>query len=302
MFGNLSLYFKKFSVPALFFIIGLLLFIAGVKGQQNTMFMLSSVMMFLAGALSILYSSGAFKTTLLYIFGGLAGVAAIATFVLSYNSVDETATYNKNYALCRGKSIANLEDIRYIQKAHAEKFGRYANTWEELVEFAKTGTVPYVESEGVVPGRKISEAERDYLVQFGLYKKNQAIDFNMTEKEAYFLSKWTNCPVDLKGFKRDTVQRSILEMRFQNKAYIDGRMKAGFGKFYPDSLPYVPLSGAKRMWKLETVDSLVVGEDKVPAMKISGKIPFAKIQGKEDEELSLGSLTSPDLIGSWEED
>ncbi|MFN5911987.1 MAG: hypothetical protein ACK45H_11670 [Bacteroidota bacterium] len=302
MFSNLPLYFKKFSVPVLFFIMGLLLLFAGIKGEQNSMFLLSSLMMFLAGALSIVYSSGVLSIKVLYILGASAGAASLVIFVLSYNSVDETATYNKNYALCRGKSIANLEDIRYIQKAHAERFGRYAKTWEELVAYTKTGTVPFVVSEGVVPGRKITEAERDYLIQFGLYKANQAIDFNMTEKEAYYLSKWANSPEDLKGFKRDTVQRSLLEMRFKNKAYVDGRMKAGYGKFYPDSLPYVPLSGASRKWKLETVDSLQIGEDKLPAMKVSGKIPFAKIQGKADEELWMGSLTAPDIIGSWEEE
>jgi hypothetical protein len=301
MLSNLSIIFKKYSVPALFFVLGFLLFLTGVTGDQNMMFQLSSVLMFLAGALSVMYSSGTFKSTLLYIFGGLAGLAAIATFVLSYNSVEETSTYNANYALCKGKSIANLEDIRFVQKAYAEKNGAYAKDWETLVDFVKNGTVPYVESEGVVPGRKITEQERDYLVRFGLYKKGQAIDFNMTEKEAYFLSKMPNCPEDLKTFKRDTVQRSLLVMRFQNKAYTEGRMKAGYGKFYPDSLPFIPLSGGKRMWKLETKDSLQMGDSYVPAMKISGKIPFAKIQGKEDEEMTLGSLTSPDLIGNWEE-
>jgi hypothetical protein len=301
MFSNLSILFKKYSVPGLFFILGFLLFLTGVTGDQNMMFQLSSVLMFLAGALSVVYSSGAFKTTLLYIFGGLAGLAAVATFILSYNSVEDTATYNSNYLLCRGKSIANLEDIRFIQKAYAEKNGVYAKDWETLVEFTKNGTVPFIESEGVVPGRKVTEQERDYLVRFGLYKKGQAIDFNMTEKEAYFLSKSPICPDELKSFKRDTVQRSLLEMRFKNKAYTEGRMKAGYGKFYPDSLPYIPLSGAKRMWKLETKDSLLIGTDVFPAMKISGKIPFAKIQGKDDEEISLGSLTSQDLIGNWEE-
>jgi hypothetical protein len=301
MLSNLSIIFKKYSVPALFFILGLLLFITGITGDQNIMFQLSSVLMFLAGALSVVYSSGAFKTTILYIFGALAGIAGLATLVLSYNSVSETSTYNANYTLCRGKSISNLDDIRFIQKAYAEKHGVYAKDWETLVEFVKTGTVPFVESEGVVPGRKISEQERDYLIRFGLYKKGQAIDFNMTEKEAYFLSKSATCPDDLKGFKRDTIQKSLLEMRFMNKAYTEGRMKAGYGKFYADSLPYIPLSGARRMWKLETKDSIQVGESFLPAMKISGKIPFAKTQGKEDEEMSLGSLTSQDLIGSWEE-
>lgn len=301
MTGNLSLLFKKYAVPFLFFTIGVVMFITGITGKQNTMFMLASVLMFLAGMLSILYSSGEFKRTLLYIFGGVAGAAAIATIVLSYTSVDETMTYQANYTMCKGKSIRNLEDIRYAQKAYFEKNGTYAKDWETLVEFIKTGTVPFVESEGVVPGRKINEAERDYLVQFGLYKKGQAIDFNMTEKEAYYLSKWANAPEDLKGFRRDTVQRSLLEMKFNNKSYVDSRLKAGFGKFYADSLPYIPLTNAKRMWTMEVNDSIMMGDERVAALKVHGKIPYAKIKGTADEDLFFGSLTSPDLVGNWED-
>lgn len=301
MTGNLSLIFKKYAVPFLFFIIGVVMFVTGVMGKQNTMFMVASVLMFLAGTLSILYSSGEFKRTLLYIFGGVAGVAAIATIVLSYNSVDETMKYQQDYAMCYGKSVRNLEDIRFAQKAYFEKNGTYVKDWETLVDFIKTGTVPFVESEGVVPGRKINETERDYLVQFGLYKKGGAIDFNMTEKEAYYLSKWANCPEDLKGFRRDTVQRSLMEMKFKNAAYTESRLKAGFGKFYADSLPYIPLSGAKRMWIMEVNDSLMIGEEKTSALKVSGNIPYAKIKGTADEELFFGSLTSPDLVGNWED-
>lgn len=296
MFGNFSIGLKKYSVPVLFFILGILLFYAGISGKQNMTFMISSVMMFVAGVMSILYSSGSFKSVVLYIFGGVAGIAAIATLVLSYKSVKDTATYNKNYQLCRSKAIRNLEDIRTIQKAFAEKNGKYAKTWEELVAFANVGTVPFVISEGVVPGRKISEAERNFI-----YRDNRPIDINMTEKEAYLLSKSAICPVDLKGFKRDTIQVSLLDTKFKNKSYIDSRMKAGLGKFYVDSLQYIPFTNAKRQWKLETMDTLKIGEDILPAMKVSGKIPFAKIQGTDDEELFMGTLTAPDVVGNWED-
>jgi len=296
MFGNFSIALKKYSVPVLFFILGILLFYAGISGEQNMTFMISAVMMFVAGVMSILYSSGSFKSVLLYIFGGVSGIAAIVTFVLSYKSVKDTATYNNNYQLCRGKAIRNLEDIRTIQKAFAEKNGHYAKTWEALVAFANVGTVPFIISEGVVPGRKISEAERNFI-----YKDNRPIDINMTEKEAYLLSKSSICPEELKGFKRDTIQVSLLDTKFKNKSYMDSRMKAGFGKFYVDSLQYIPFTNAKRQWKLETSDSVKIGEDYLPAMKVSGKIPFAKIQGTEDEELFMGTLTAPDVVGNWED-
>lgn len=299
MFSNISLLFKKYAVPSLFFVLGVILFITGVSSKQDAMFMIASVMMFLAGLLSILYSTGEFKRTLLYIFGGVAGVAAIATYILSFKSVSDTAKYNADYELCRGKSIRNLDDIRYAQKAYMEKYGTYAADWETLVEYIKTGTVPIIDAAGVVPDRKITEEERDYLIQFGLYKKSQAIDFKMNEKEAYYLSKRTNILTDLVGFKRDTIERSILEMKFMSKAYSDSRIKSGFGRFYADSLPYIPFTKGKT-WKLE-ISQLVSGSDTIPTLKLNGFIPFAKIQGTSDEELSFGTLSANDLVGNWED-
>ena len=67
MVGNFSISLKKYSVPVLFFILGILLFYAGISGKQNMTFMISAVMMFVAGVMSILYSSGSFKSILLYI-------------------------------------------------------------------------------------------------------------------------------------------------------------------------------------------------------------------------------------------
>ncbi len=297
MNSNLTLIIKQYSSLFLLLLIGIFvtLFISTAAGVLIIFAALACILIVL---LINLFGVNRF-VGLVYGIVGFLGATTVLT--LSYRSVEETSTYIHNYELCKGKSIRNLEDIRFIQKAYAETNGVYAKDWETLIDYAKNGTVPYVESEGSVPARRINEGERDYLIQFGLYKKGQAIDFNMTEKEAYFLSKWTNCPEDLKGFRRDTLQRSLYEMKFTNTSYVESRMKAGHGKFYADSLPFIPFTGGREKWKLETVDSLMIGEDRMPAMMVSGKIPFAKIQGTDTEALSFGTLSSPDLVGSWEE-
>ena len=60
---NLSVIVKKYSVPVLFFFFGIFLLVAGIKGKQDNMFLMSSVLMFIAGFLSIIYSSGKLKTS-----------------------------------------------------------------------------------------------------------------------------------------------------------------------------------------------------------------------------------------------
>ena len=101
MTNNLSVILKKYSVPTLFFIAGIAMLLIGITQNQGLSFNLASIMMFIAGGLSIMFSNGSFKPSLIYIFGAAAGVAGLVALFMSYNSVEETNTYNKNYgSLC----------------------------------------------------------------------------------------------------------------------------------------------------------------------------------------------------------
>jgi len=298
MTSKLSVLLKKYSIPTLFFIVAIIMIYVGISQNQDATYMVASMLMLAAGIVSLMYSSGKFKQSVVLITGSIAGIAAVFSLYMSYKSVNDTNTYNKNYVLCKATAVQNLQDIRYIQKAYADKNGKYAATWEELVAFAENGTVPHVIAKGSVPVEKITEAERNYL-----YGDNRAIDAVMTEVEAYRLSKWTNGPRHemFKGFVRDTIQISLMDSKFGTKSYISGRENAGLSKFYLDSLPYIPFTNGKKQWKLEVADSVLMGEIKVPAIYVHGKIPFAKIQGTDNEEISFGKLTSNETAGTWED-
>jgi len=251
--------------------------------------------MFIAGGLSLLYSSGKMKTLFLVIFGVLAGIAGIVMLSISWGEVStEIKTQNRNELLSK-TAKQNLEDVIYIQKEYQEKNGVYAGTWDDVTDFVKNGTVDYVFVEGSVPGRKLTRKESDFL-----YSDNRALDFNMTELEAYRLSKWSDNPnaSDFKGFRRDTIQVSLLESKFQSRSYLEARKLSGVGTFYPDSLRYIPMTKGKEEWKLETLDSLMLADSTTaPAIKVDGTLPFTK------KEMFFGSLTSPnELGGSWEND
>lgn len=299
MTSNFSVVFKKYSMPVIFLIVGLGTLILGIVKEQGTMFTLAAVMMFIAGAASMIYSSGKLKTAFLYIFGVLAGIAALFTLYASYNSVKETQDYEAAYKECKELAKQNLSDVRFIQKLYAEKNGVYLKTWDELVEFVKNGKVNKVISRGVVPAVRISPEERNYL-----YHDNRPIDNNMTEKEAYLLSKWKEGPrYDslFSNFVRDTVPVSLMESKFLSKSYVTTREKLGFPKFNADSLPFIPKSGGKVKWTMETKDSVLMGDMKVPALYIYGTLPYAEHKGKKNEKMHLGTLSSNSLTGSWEE-
>lgn len=293
MTNNFSVLFKKYSVPVLLLVLGLILLIVGILNSQGTSFMLSSVLMFIAGGLSLLYSSGKMKTMFLMIFGVLAGIAGIVMLSISWNEVSTEIQSQERIKLSEVTSNKNLEDIIYIQKQYEERNGVYAGTWDEMTNFINTGTVDYVISEGSAPTRPMNRVESKFL-----YNDNRPLDNNMTESEAYRLSKWKDGPnlVDYRGFRRDTIQVSLLSSKFESKSYLASRKMSGLGQFYSDSLRYIPFTKGKREWKLETLDALMLPDSTfAPAIKVSGNPPYL------DEEMSFGSLTKPNnFTGSWE--
>lgn len=298
MTNNLSVLLKKYAVPVIFTAMGLLMII--ISAGQSAAFILAAVMMLAAAVLSILYSTGKLKTKLLYIIGVAAGIAGIFTLYMSWTSVEKTSTYQKNYRFCKNLAQQNLEDIRYAQKVYAEKNGKYISTWDELKDFINNGTVAYVDAKGVIPGKKINAEERKFL-----YNDNRPIDDNMNLDEAYRLSKWTDGPRYnelFKDFKRDTVQVSLLETKFMNKSYSKSREAAGYSVFSADSLQYIPFTGKRKAWKIEAADSVKMGDISFPAIYVHGTIPFSEMEGKEEEKMWFGSLTTNDMDGSWEID
>jgi uncharacterized membrane protein len=300
MTNSLSILLKKYSVPVLFFVVGLILLIIGITNKQDGMFIMASVLLFIAGGLSIVFSSGNLKPWVLYLFGIVSCIAGIFTIIVSYTSVNETLTYENNYHSCKNLSKQNLEDVRYIQKAYADKTGMYLGDWNAIEDFIKNGTVPFVETQGIVPNRKLNISENNFL-----YTGNPPIDNNMTEEEAYRLSKWTEGPNyqgDFSNFKRDTIQVGLMKYKFGGKSYKLSRVKSGFGPFNPDSLRHIPFTGGRETWKIEVLDSVKMGETYFPTIKISGEIPFANIKGKngDREEMYFGSIKTNDTEGSWE--
>jgi hypothetical protein len=296
---NYGVLLKKFSLPVLFVIMGGGMLYFGFTSKQNTVFNLSSLLLFVSAILSFLYSWGGLPRKIFVFTGVFSGVVSLVLLFLSYQSVKDTEVYNSNYKSCKSLAISNLSDLRTIQMEYLKTYKKYASTPEELKEFLKIATTDSVATQGTVPSRKLTVAERDFL-----YNDNRPIDNNMNLNEAYRLSKSNICPADLKDFKYDTLKTSLIGSKFMwNKSYKESRVKSGFYKFNVDSLFVVPFTGGKEKWKFE-VATVKKGKDDVPVMRISGKIPFAEVQGKKNELLFVGKLDVPEAtpVGSWEDE
>jgi len=297
--NNIGLIVRKYSVPFLFTVIGLLVLIVGIMQGQQPNFLLAAAMILMAGILSTLFSLGKLRPTMVMIVGGIFGVVALFLFWISYDGISESVQYQKDRDQSIEMAKQNMMDIRFLQKVYKEKNGKYIDNWDDLIDFAENGTMPYLYSKGSVPAERITAEERDYL-----YGDKRAIDNNMTEEEAYKLSKWKEGPrYDslFSDFVRDTLQVSIMKTKFKNSSYVRNREKLEMGPFDAKALPYIPFTNKKKKWSLQTRDSVKVGEEVGPAILVEGTLPFAEKEGSQKKiKFYFGSLSTFDLDGSWE--
>lgn len=294
MNGNsLSVLFKKYSIPVILLVIGLALIILGVSNNQGSDWMMASSLLAISGVLSIIYVSGIIPGKISLFIG--IPVALVAVYVLYQMGSEVVAEENKKIKKEEITNLMkqNLNDIKAAQIAYRDKYGKYASDWNKLIHFIKSGTIKEVVKEGGVPNRRLTPEERAII--YGP-KDNRALDYNMTELEAYALAKSETPPADLTGFVRDTVEVSYFERTFKNTSYVDRRKRMGFPEFNADSLVYIPTTSD--VYSLKTMDSLEYQGSKVPVIEVMGIHPV-EYKGKRDT-LMFGSLTSPNLSANWD--
>lgn len=294
MNGNsLSVLFKKYSIPVILLVIGLALIILGVSNNQGSDWMMASSLLAISGVLSIIYVSGIIPGKISLFIG--IPVALVAVYVLYQMGSEVVAEENKKIKKEEITNLMkqNLNDIKAAQIAYRDKYGKYASDWNKLIHFIKSGTIQEVVKEGGVPNRRLTPEERAII--YGP-KDNRALDYNMTELEAYALAKSETPPADLTNFVRDTVEVSYFERTFKNNSYVERRIRMGFPEFNADSLVYIPTTSD--MYSLKTMDSLEYQGSKVPVIEVMGIHPV-EYKGKRDT-LMFGSLTSPNLSANWD--
>ena len=300
---NITMLLKKYSIPVLFSIIGIALIIVSFTSEQPREFTFAAFIIFFTSILLFLSVSGKAPNKITNIIGVISFLLASTTLYFAVNTVDETVEHQNSYKQMKALSIRNLKDVQTAQKDYKSKYKTYASNWEELIYFIENDSIPTIERKGSVPNRKITEKERDYLIQFGLYKRNQAIDNKMTDLEAYYLSKSDMCPPELITFKRDTVNVSFIETMFtKNSGYMTERKQNNFGKFNAQKLRFIPFTDNKKVWDMDTV-MVASSSDTSTYFRLEGILPFVENEGSTEKELmTLGSLGDNNLSGSWEDE
>jgi hypothetical protein len=314
------LFFRKFLIPIFFVLLGgLFVYLAfstrvGEYNQQvdgvlrvsementsiegadrvigpNTSMVIGAVSCLIVALVSLLIVMGKIKKSV----GAILAILFIpAIGFVSYRlwtSITDYTANTERRALMKDEIKFRLMDVRDAQQAFKRENGEFTNSFDVLIDFVKTGKKSKVIKFGSPLKRTITKEERDYL-----YGDDRAIDFNMSEIEAYKLSISPICPEGLKNFKRDTVYVSVLDEVFNTDGKMEARKKQSlYTEFNPDSIRYIPFTGAQEFdLQFDTINYPV----KSAVFKIEVLHDFLK---QFDDTLRIGNLEKLDLSGNWE--
>jgi hypothetical protein len=256
----------------------------------NTSMVIGAITCLVVALVSLLIVMGKIKKSVGSILAILfIPIIGFVCYRLWTSITDYTANTEKR-ELIKEEIKLRLMDVRDAQQAYKREKGEFTNNFDELIDFVKTGKKSKVIKFGSPLKRRINPEELAYL-----YGDDRAVDFNMSEIEAYRLSKSPICPAELKNFKRDTVYVSVLDEVFNTDGKVEARQKQSLYKeFIPDSLRYIPFTGAQEFdMQFDTINYPV----KAAVFKIEVLHDFLK---QFDDTLRIGNLKKLDLSGNWE--
>ncbi|MEZ4938281.1 MAG: hypothetical protein R2799_11900 [Crocinitomicaceae bacterium] len=319
-----------YSLPAAFFLIGIWRIWVGVTTQivtdsagneyiieQNNYEILSGILCFVISAIILLFVTGKLNRKMILIIGGISVPIAIAVLVMNFlaikNEVDMLAFRKK----VKGEMILRIMDLKDAQLAYKTVNGKFCDNMDELIKFVKTGKVPKAISSGNVPTRKPTPIEYDSLYP----GQNKAIDNNLTELEAWKLSKMmpsadqlaeirsksdrdTNAWKGLEAFKRDTIYIPVIDKYFSGDKYAEKRstiertfeFKSEF-PFNPDSIAVIPHAGDTKPKFGLAVGEIFKSTGSAPTLLIWAVHPMDSMKM---DSIYLGSLKKVDFNGSWQ--
>ncbi|NDV66437.1 hypothetical protein [Bacteroides sp. 224] len=220
----------------------------------------------------------------------LLGLCICALVYVCYASIMGPINFEKDKKVRDAKVIARLIDIRKAQQEYRVQKLTYTKSFDTLIDFVKTGQIPYVAKEGVLTDRQLEDGLTERKAMAIINKAKQTGKWDEVQKAG------------LENFKRDTIWVSVLDTLY------------GKG-FNVDSIRYVPFGNGKEFemeYKHDTAESgapLILLEVKTPySVYLDGLdkqeiINLIDLQTKLEKYpgLMIGSLTHPNNnSGNWE--
>lgn len=255
--------------------------------QQNSLFLQGAIFFLIGSLLSVLFISGIISKMISYVlFVVLIGTSAYVIYK-DYTSVKSQIDWIEEKKRRYIEIKQRMEDIRDAQLAYKDRYGKYAPSFDKLIQFIKEDYVVKVEREKPVPGGFLTREEMNKL---GFPQSEVLKPFD--DELAWKLAQFEEKRPELEGFRRDTIKIPVINALFTNDKAIAKRIEAPTDlEFEPDSLRYVPYAGNEFIMKTDSIDR---GDGKASVFLVEDPIPY-----DEQDTLRLGSLTELKTNGNW---
>lgn len=205
------------------------------------------------------------------ILKGLLWVAIIGLSYLVYKSVVGPVEFNKVKEERYIKTIANLKDIRNSQLAYRTVNGKFADTFDELVQFVETAHFT------ITQRRDSSIVDQEMTKRYGVtsYKDLLVIDTIGT------------VPVKDSLFKSSTRYKTMMNIPIEG-VNAKFEMKADFITQNDIKVPVFEVKVAKDILLHDQDKNLLIQENQV-----------VSVDGVNGTHLKVGSLTEVNTNGNW---
>lgn len=148
----------------------------------------------------------------------LLAIAAVVLVIMCYESIQIPVQFNDEVAKREAVIIQQMKDIRSIQEAYRDKYQVYAASWDQLIKFAKTDSLPIVMKVGTLTDQQLAD---------GLNEKNAVKYLSDPKKYAKEITKFG---LSKETFSRDTVYVPVLE---KDSSFIGRNFDVNAIKFVP---------------------------------------------------------------------
>ena len=228
-----------------------------------------------------------------YVITSMLVLASLFLIWMCYDSIHTPIEFQEQRDFRQRPIIARLIDIRKAQIEYKDQNGRYAGSFDELIDFVKNGQKAQIYKQGEITDEQLSKGltEQKALHFIAENLADSAAACGIADFEAFKAN-----------FKRDTSYVSVLSSIFP----------AGFN---PDSLAFIPYSGGAK-FELDTVTQstksglpLPLFEARAPYTVYLNGLNHREIVNLCDEAkkqdkypgLKVGDIVTPNNnAGNWE--
>lgn len=333
---EIKVFFSKFIIPILLLVAGVYLLILSSETEvyknvecgdqildsktveQTTYFKYAAYAFLAVSIIAFLAVSGLIQRTLLVVL--VAVILAVDVFYMvkfNIGAVEDEIAWKDRKQMVEFETKQRLKDIRNAQLEYKNKYGYYAPTFDNLVEFLKAEKVANIKKQGTPPDRYLSMKEawllgedtNTFIIDERKITEIQAVKLGIIARDSskamindLFGSNQEARKnfMELSSIVRDTNYVSVIEKVFTGPS---AKKRVSDFEFSPDSLPYKPYSGKQKFWM--KTDSIPKGEGMDPVFLVKDPKPFAKQYMDRESDcmprdtLKMGSLSTTSTNGNW---